>query len=437
MYWEREFETLERNKLERLQLERLKKTVGQAVRSPFYQKLYQQKGISADRLTHVEAIRELPFTTKQDLREHFPYGFLSLPKQEIIRLHSSSGTTGNPTVIFHNRHDIGSWANLMARSLYCAGVRDTDVFQNICGYGLFTGGLGFQYGIERLGCLSIPAGAGNSLRQIKLMQDYGTTAIHAIPSYLGRLYEVFQAEGLDPRKDTDLRLFVIGAEPHTEEQRQRIEEMFGVKAYNSFGLSEMNGPGVAFECTEQAGLHVWEDAFLIEILDPETLEPVPDGEFGELVMTTLDREAMPLIRYRTRDLTRIIPGTCACGRTHARLDRITGRSDDMFIVKGCNVFPMQIEGVLLKIPEVGSDYLITLERINGVDEMIVEVEVKKDWFNGDIARLDRLSRFITHQIRDEVLAKPIVRLVEPGSIPKSEGKAVRVVDKRVFDSVKL
>lgn len=437
MYWEKEFETLERNKLESLQLERLRRTVNQAVQATFYKELYRRKGISVDRLTHVEAIRELPFTTKQDLREHFPYGFLSLPKQEIIRLHSSSGTTGNPTVIFHNRHDISSWANLMARSLYCAGVRDTDVFQNICGYGLFTGGLGFQYGIERLGCLSIPAGAGNSLRQIKLMQDYGTTAIHAIPSYLGRLYEVFQAEGLDPRKDTNLRLFVIGAEPHTEEQRQRIEEMFGVKAYNSFGLSEMNGPGVAFECTEQAGLHVWEDAFFIEILDPETLEPVPDGEFGELVMTTLDREAMPLIRYRTRDLTRIIPGACACGRTHARLDRITGRSDDMFIVKGCNVFPMQIEGVLLKIPEVGSDYLITLERINGVDEMIVEVEVKKDWFNGDITRLDRLSKFITHQIRDEVLAKPIVRLVEPGSIPKSEGKAVRVMDKRVFDSVKI
>ena len=437
MYWEREFETIERNKLKSLQLERLKRTVNQAVQAPFYKERYRQEGISADHLTQVEAIRDLPFTTKQDLREHFPYGFLSLPKKDIIRLHSSSGTTGNPTVIFHNRHDISSWANLMARSLYCAGVRDTDVFQNICGYGLFTGGLGFQYGIERLGCLSIPAGAGNSLRQIKLMQDYGTTAIHAIPSYLGRLYEVFQSEGLDPRIDTDLRLFVIGAEPHTEEQRHRIEEMFGVKAYNSYGLSEMNGPGVAFECTEQAGLHIWEDAFLIEILDPETLEPVPDGEFGELVMTTLDREAMPLIRYRTRDLTRIIPGRCACGRTHARIDRIAGRSDDMFIVKGCNVFPMQIEGVLLKVPEVGSDYLITLERINGVDEMIVEVEVKKDWFNGDITRLDRLSKFITHQIRDEVLTKPIVRLVEPGSIPKSEGKAVRVVDKRVLDSVKL
>ena len=437
MYWQKEFEILNREDLKMLQVERLKKTIDYAARSPFYQKLFQQKGIVAEQIKYAEDIRKLPFTTKQDLRNNFPYGFLSLSKKELIRLHSSSGTTGNPTVIFHNRHDIQSWANLMARSLYCAGVRDTDVFQNICGYGLFTGGLGFQYGIERLGSLSIPAGAGNSLRQIKLMQDYGTTAIHAIPSYLGRLYEVFQSEGLDPRKDTDLRLFVIGAEPHTEEQRQRIEEMFGVKAYNSFGLSEMNGPGVAMECKEQAGLHIWEDAYLVEILDPETLEPVPDGELGELVMTTLDREAMPLIRYRTRDLTRIISGECACGRTHSRLDRIAGRSDDMFIIKGCNVFPMQIEGVLLKIPEVGSDYLITLEHIKGVDEMIVEVEVKKDWFNGDICWLDRLTKQITHQIRDEVLAKPIVKLVEPGSIPKAEGKAVRVVDNRVLNSVKI
>lgn len=437
MYWEKEFETITRGELKKLQVERLKRTINQAVRSPFYQELYQQKGIAAEQVKHVEDIHKLPFTTKQDLRNHFPYGFLTLPKKELVRLHSSSGTTGNPTVIFHNQHDIDSWANLMARSLYCAGVRDTDVFQNISGYGLFTGGLGFQYGIERLGCLSIPAGAGNSLRQIKLMQDYGTTAIHAIPSYLGRLYEVFQQQGLDPRRDTDLKIFVIGAEPHTEEQRQRIEEMFGVKAYNSFGLSEMNGPGVAFECTEQAGLHIWEDAYLVEIIDPDTLEPVPDGEIGELVMTTLDRQAMPLIRYRTRDLTRIIPGECACGRTHARLDRITGRSDDMFIIKGCNVFPMQIEGVLLKIPEVGSDYLITLEHINGVDEMVVEVEVKKNWFSGDISRLDRLTRQITQKIRDEVLAKPIVKLVEPGSIPKPEGKAVRVVDNRKYDSVKL
>lgn len=433
MYWQQELEALGKSGLEKLQVERLNRTIGYAIQSPFYGELYSRKGISPGLIYNVNQIQDLPFTTKQDLRENFPYGFLALPKKKLIRLHSSSGTTGNPTVIFHNRHDIKSWANLMARSLYCAGVRDTDVFQNICGYGLFTGGLGFQYGIETLGCLSIPAGAGNSTRQIKLMQDYGTTVAHAIPSYLGRLYEVFESMGLDPKKDTQLKTLVIGAEPHTEEQRGRIEEMFGVKAFNSFGLSEMNGPGVAFECIHQNGLHIWEDAFLVEIVNPDTLQAVEDGEYGELVMTTLDRQAMPLIRYRTRDITRIIPEKCECGRIHRRIDRITGRTDDMFIVKGCNVFPMQIEGVLLKIPEVGSDYMITLETINDSDEMVVEVEVKKDWFNGDLRRLDGLSKQITAQIRDEVLAKPIVKLVEAGSIPKTEGKAVRVSDKRKND----
>ncbi len=431
MYWQKEIETFGKSDLEKLQVERLNRTIAYAIQSSFYGELYSRKGISPGSIKNITQIQDLPFTTKQDLRNNFPYGFLSLPKKEVIRLHSSSGTTGNPTVIFHNRHDIKSWANLMARSLYCAGIRDTDVFQNICGYGLFTGGLGFQYGIETLGCLSIPAGAGNSMRQIKLMQDYGTTVAHAIPSYLGRLYEVFESLGLDPKKDTQLKTLVIGAEPHTEEQRGRIEEMFGVKAFNSFGLSEMNGPGVAFECTHQNGLHIWEDAYYVEIVDPDTLQPVADGEYGELVMTTLDRQAMPLIRYRTRDITRIIPEECECGRVHRRIDRITGRSDDMFIIKGCNVFPMQIEGVLLKIPEVGSDYMISLETINGSNEMVVEVEVKKEWFRGDIRKLDGLTKQITAQIRDEVLAKPIVKLVEFGSIPKSEGKAVRVTDNRL------
>lgn len=430
IFWENEIETLNRANLNKLQVEKLNKTLEQAQNSPYYGELFKQKGIKPGAIKNIEDITKLPFTTKQDLRNNFPYGFLSVNQKEVVRLHSSSGTTGNPTVIFHTANDLKNWANLMARSLFSAGLRDTDVFQNICGYGLFTGGLGFQYGIERLGALSIPAGAGNSLRQIKLMQDYGTTSAHAIPSYLTRLYDVFKELNLDPRRDTKLHTFVIGAEPHTEEQRRRIEDMFGVKAYNSFGLSEMNGPGVAFECTYQNGLHIWEDAYIVEILDPETLEPVKDGEIGELVMTTLDRTAMPLIRYRTRDLTRFLPGDCSCGRTHRRLDRIAGRSDDMFIVKGCNIFPMQIEGVLMKIPEVGSDYLITIETINDNDELIVEVEVKRDWFSGDIQKLDKITSLITHQIRDEVLVKPIIKLVEPGSLPQSEGKAVRVIDKR-------
>jgi phenylacetate-CoA ligase len=408
----------------------LNSTLDDAKRSPYYGELFRRNGKTQRDISEVSGIEVLPFTEKQHLRDHFPYGFLTLPQKEIIRLHSSSGTTGNPTVIFHNRHDIESWANLMARSLFCAGVRDTDVFQNIVGYGLFTGGLGFQYGIEKLGALSIPAGAGNSIRQIKLMRDYGTTAIHAIPSYMTRLYDVFREENLDPKRDTRLRLLCIGAEPHTEEHRQRIQELFGVKAYNSFGLSEMNGPGVAFECEFQTGLHIWEDAFLVEIVDPNTLKPVTEGEYGELVMTTLDREANPLIRYRTRDITRFIPGDCPCGRTHRRIDRITGRTDDMFILRGCNIFPMQIEGVLMKIPEVGDDYRITLETNNDLDDMLIDVEIKKDWFRGDLVFLDKLQKRLTHLIRDEVLVTPVIRLVEPGSLPKAEGKAVRVFDRR-------
>ena len=430
MYWEKELETLPRSDLEALQAKRLTAALQQAVRSPHYGACPEIHAALAHGLDSVERIRELPFTTKEDLRAHYPWGFLAADRKDVVRLHSSSGTTGNPTVVYHDRHDLASWANLMARSLYAAGVRETDIFQNICGYGLFTGGLGFQYGVERLGCLSIPAGAGNSPRQIKLMRDFGTTVAHAIPSYLGRLYDVFVEEGLNPRADTRLHTLVIGAEPHTEEHRRRIEEMFGVKAYNSFGLSEMNGPGVAFECTEQNGLHVWEDAYIVEIIDPKTLAPVPDGEVGELVMTTLDRRAMPVIRYRTRDLTRFLPGECKCGRVHRRLDRISGRSDDMFIVKGCNIFPMQVEGVLMKLPEVGDDYRIVLETIDDQDEMIVEVEVKNEWFRGDLTFLDRLQRQITHLLRDEVLLRPLVRLVEPGSIPKAEGKAVRVIDRR-------
>ena len=430
MYWEPELEQLERKALEGLQLKRFNDTLRQAARSPYYGRSKEVSRLVQSGVSSVEQIRELPFTTKNDMRNEFPWGLLAADKREVVRLHSSSGTTGNPAVVYHSRHDLDSWANLMARSMFAAGVRDNDVFQNICGYGLFTGGLGFQYGAEKLGCLSIPAGAGNSLRQIKLMRDFGTSVAHAIPSYLGRLFDVFQEEGLDPRRDTRLHTLVIGAEPHTKDHRRRIEEMFGVKAYNSFGLTEMNGPGVAFECTEQNGLHIWEDAYIVEIIDPVTLQPVADGETGELVMTTLDRQAMPVIRYRTRDLTRFLPGHCPCGRSHRRLDRISGRSDDMFIVKGCNIFPMQVEGVLMKLPEVGDDYRIMLETIEDQDEMIVEVEVKREWFNGDIAFLDRLQKRLTHLIRDEVLVRPLIKLVEPGSIPKAEGKAVRVFDCR-------
>jgi phenylacetate-CoA ligase len=430
MCWQPEFETLPRERLAALQVERLQATLARAAKSPYYGALFAERGIAPQDITDISQIRDLPFTTKEDLRGNYPYGFLTVPRDELVRLHCSSGTTGNPTVIFHNRHDLASWASLVARSLYAAGARPHHVFQNICGYGLFTGGLGFQYGAECLGMLTIPAAAGNSRRQIKLMQDFGTNVVHAIPSYLTRLYDVFLELGVDPVKDTQLKLLVIGAEPHSEETRRRIEGLFGVKAFNSYGLSEMNGPGVAFECEHQNGLHIWEDCFVVEIVNPETLEPVAEGEMGELVLTTLDRQAMPIIRYRTRDLTRFLPGTCACGRTSRRIDRITGRSDDMFIIRGCNVFPIQVEKVLMEIPQVGSDYVIVLETKEDNDQMTIEVEVSREWFTDDYGKLESLRRLIAHRVRDEVLVTPHVRLVEPGALPKAEGKAVRVRDLR-------
>lgn len=428
-YFEPKIETISRPDLEKLQLERLKSTIAQAVKSPFYGKLYAEKGIDVNTIQSIDDIRKLPFTTKQDMRDNYPFGFLACDQKEVTRLHSSSGTTGNPTVICHTKNDLDTWANRVARSFYMVGLRDTDVIQNSSGYGMFTGGLGMQAGIERLGAMSIPAAAGNSLRQIKFIMDFGTTAIHAIPSYALRLADVFEEVGIDPKTQTHLTTFLIGAEPHTEETRRKIEERFGVKAYNSFGMTEMSGPGVAFECQEQNGMHIWEDSYLVEIVDPDTLEPVPDGEIGELVLTTLDREAMPLIRYRTRDLTRFLTEECPCGRTHRRLDRIKGRSDDMFIVKGVNIFPMQIEKILMQFPELGTNYLITIEPVDNNDVIFVDVELNS-LTSDDFSALQNLGKEITRRIKDEILVTPKVRLVSRGSLPQSEGKAVRVKDLR-------
>lgn len=428
LYWEEDIETMSRQKLNDLQLQRLRKTIHIASNSPYYKKVFNEHGITEETIQTLEDIKKLPFTTKADMRENYPFGLVAGEMKDSVRLHSSSGTTGNPTVIVHSQHDLDSWANLVARCLYMVGLRNTDVFQNSSGYGMFTGGLGFQYGAERLGALTVPAAAGNSKRQIKFITDFGTTALHAIPSYAIRLAEVFEEENIDP-KDTNLRVLLIGAEPHTDEQRKKIEKMLNVKAYNSFGMSEMNGPGVAFECTEQYGMHFWEDCFYVEVINPDTLEPVPVGEVGELVLTTLDREMMPLIRYRTRDLTRILPGECPCGRSHIRIDRIKGRSDDMFIIKGVNIFPMQIEKILVQFPELGSNYLITLKTKDHQDEMVVEVELN-DLSTDNYIKLEELRKNITRQLKDEILITPKVKLVNKGSLPQSEGKAIRVRDLR-------
>lgn len=429
MYLHKELETMTRPEIEKLQLERLQKTVRHCMNSPFYKKRFEENNLKPEDIKTLDDLRKIPFTTKQDLRDTYPFGIASVPLEKATRLHSSSGTTGNPTVILHTQKDLDEWANAVARCLHMVGLRPSDVFQNSSGYGMFTGGLGFQYGAERLGMLTVPAAAGNTKRQIKFMTDFGTTAVHAIPSYAARIYEVMQEMGVDPRRDTKLKTLIIGAEPHSEEQRRRIEQMLGVKAYNSFGMSEMCGPGVAFECTEQNGLHIWEDYYIVEIVDPETLEPVPEGEVGELVLTTINREAMPLLRYRTRDLTRILPGECPCGRHHARLDRMKGRSDDMIILKGVNIFPIQIETILLQFKELSTDYLITLETIDTNDEMTIEVELN-EMFTDDYARLQSLTREITRQLKDEILVTPRIKLMPKGALPKSEGKAVRVKDLR-------
>ncbi len=428
MYWNVELETLNPAALQELQLSRLRQTVERAAQSRFYSRRLQEAGVAAANLKSVKDISRIPFTTKDDLRAH-GLEMLTLPLSDMVRLHASSGTTGQATVIYYTRQDIETWADLVARSMYMTGMRATDVFQNMMGYGLFTGGLGFHYGAERLGALTIPIGAGNSLRQLQLMQQFGTTAVHIIPSYALYLLNTFAQSGLDPR-DLPLRLAFLGAEPHSEDMRQRIEAAYGLKAYNSYGLSEMNGPGVAFECPEQNGLHVWEDSFLLEVLDPHTLEPVPPGVPGELVFTNLTRQGMPLLRYRTRDLASFDDSPCPCGRGFRRLSRIMGRTDDMLIVKGVNIFPMQIDKVLMAMPEVGTHYLVELSRKDFSDIMLVKVEVQQNFFNEDLRYLKQLQKRITEALKSELLVTPRVELVEPNTLPRTEGKAQRVIDNR-------
>jgi phenylacetate-CoA ligase len=430
MYWEKEIETMDRIDLSRLQMVRLGETLERVKKSPHYAKRFTEMGLDTDGIRTPADMDRLPLTTKEDLRENWPYGFLACSRDELIRMHSSSGTTGRATVIFHTAGDIAAWTNLLARCMYMVGMRRSDVFQNMMTYGLFTGGLGFHYGAERIGALVIPAGAGNSKRQIQLMRDFETTAIHIIPSYALHLSSVFAEVGVDPRRDTKLRMAFLGAEPHSEKMRRKIEKLYGFKAFNSYGLSEMNGPGMAFECPEQNGMHIWEDNFIAEVIDPVTLKPLPDGEEGELVTTTLLREGMPILRYRTKDLTRIIPGPCPCGRTHRRIERIKGRTDDMMILKGVNIFPIQIEKKLMEIPGVGTNFVIILDRAGYNDSLTVKVEVQKEFFGGDLKQLEALRRRIVEELKSDILISPKVDLVEPDSLPKSEGKAKRVIDNR-------
>jgi phenylacetate-CoA ligase len=432
-YWNEKMETLPRPELEAYQLERLKTMVNYALRTPFYRERLGREGIrSGEDIKSLGDLRRIPFTTKQDLRNGFPYGFLSINRDEVIRLHASSGTTGIPTTIYFNREDIARWTSFVARCIYGTGCNRTDVFQNMITYGLFTGGLGFHSGGEEVGMLVIPAGPGNTTRQFKLMQDFGTTVVHATPSFLLHVESKMREEGVS-RDSIRLKRAFAGAEPYSEDTRRRIEALLNIDVYNSYGLSEMNGPGVAFECQAKQGLHLWEDGYIGEIVNPDTLEPVPDGETGELVLTILCREATPILRYRTRDLSAFYPEPCVCGRTHRRLRRITGRTDDMLIINGVNIFPSQIEEVIMSIKEVGNNYLIVVEKDGVLDRLTVKTEVGPAIFMDDARPLNALRERIRKTLQASITVNPRVELHEPGTLPISEGKAKRVLDNRPRD----
>jgi phenylacetate-CoA ligase len=433
-YWHPEKEKMDRADLKIFQLEALKKTFNSALRTDFYGKRLAEAGIkNADDIKSLDDIKRIPFTTKHDLRTAFPYGMLAVSKDEVLRLHASSGTTGIPTTIYFNRNDITSWTGLVARSIFSTGCDKRDVFQNMITYGLFTGGLGFHYGAEEVGMLVIPSGPGNTSRQFRLMRDYGTTVVHATPSFLLHVESKMREEGIE-RDGINLKRAFAGAEPYSEDTRRRIEELLHIDVFNSYGLSEMNGPGVAFECQCKNGMHLWEDAFLAEIIDPDTLETLPDGETGELVLTTLRREAMPVLRYRTRDITAFYTESCPCGRVHRRISRIKGRNDDMLIINGVNIFPSQIEEVVMSIKETGNNYLIVVEKEGFMDRLTVKIEISPETFKDDDARmLNSIRENIRHTLQTAITVNPKIELVESKSLPVSEGKAKRVQDNRPKD----
>jgi len=431
MIWNDEFETLPREAIESLQLKRLQNVVNRVYNMvPFYRQKFDAAGIKPAQIKSLVDLARLPFTLKQDMRDNYPYGLFAVPLTQIVRIHASSGTTGKPTVVGYTRRDIDAWSELMARSFVAAGAHQGDVIHNAYGYGLFTGGLGAHYGAETLGASVIPMSGGNTKKQIMIMQDFGSTVITCTPSYSLYLAEVAREEGLDVR-NFKLRIGILGAEPWSESMRREIEEKLNIKAIDIYGLSEILGPGVAIECIEaQNGLHIWEDHFLPEIINPETGEVLPLGEKGELVITTLTKEGIPLVRYRTRDITRIIPQPCICGRTHVRIERMSGRSDDMLIIRGVNVFPSQIESVLFNIEGVEPHYQLIVDREENLDTLEVQVEVNEETFSDEVKVLQDLSEKIRKEIKDLLGITCKVRLVEPKSITRSEGKAKRVIDKR-------
>ncbi len=432
LYWDQEKECMARDNLEELQLRRLKETVFRVYAFvPAYKAKMDEKGIKPDDINSLDDITNLPFTTKQDLRENYPFGLFAIPMSDVIRIHSSSGTTGKPTVVGYSKKDLDIWTELMARALFSAGATKRSVIQNAYGYGLFTGGLGVHYGAERVGSSVIPSSGGNSKRQIMLMQDFGTTILTCTPSYALFMAEIMEEMGVKPG-DLKLQSGIFGAEPWSENMRREIEMKLEINAFDIYGLSEIIGPGVAIECNNKKGLHIAEDHFIPEIIDPITHEVLPDGSQGELVITTITKEALPIIRYRTRDLTTLNRESCSCGRTHVRMHKVLGRSDDMVIIRGVNVFPSMVESVLLNVPGVEPHYLLIVDRIGNLDVLEVQVEVSEKIFSDEVRKLEDLGKLITRELESALGVSVKVRLVEPKTIERSEGKAKRVIDRRNF-----
>ena len=426
-----DFETMPREGLEAIQLRRLQTTLERVYATvPFYKKSFDAAGIKPEDIKSLDDLRRIPFTTKQDLRDNYPYDMFAVPMGQVVRIHASSGTTGKPTVVGYTKRDIDTWAELMARSMSAAGATHGDIIHNAFGYGLFTGGLGAHYGAEKLGASVIPVSGGNTKRQITIMQDFKPTILCGTPSYILHLAEVADEMGVD-FKDLSFKSGIFGAEPWTENMRQDLEAKLDLKAVDIYGLSEVIGPGVSIECVEeQQGLHVFEDHFIVEIVDPKTFEPVPHGEPGELVFTSITKEAFPVIRYRTKDITSLNPVPCTCGRTHVRMNKPSGRTDDMLIIRGVNVFPSQIESVLMENKKIQPHYQLEVNRQGNLDTLTVKVEMDEELFSDDIKGLQRMEAGISRDIKEHLGVSAKVSLVEPKTIERSQGKAVRVIDNR-------
>jgi len=430
MIWNPNKECMSREQMRELQGKRLQKLVQYVYHNvPFYRNKMQEMNVSPEDIVTIDDIVKLPFTTKQDLRDNYPYGLQAAPASEIVRVHASSGTTGNPTIVGYTRKDLAVWSEVMTRCLTAFGVTRDDTFSVSYGYGLFTGGLGAHYGVENLGATVIPASTGNTEKHIRLIRDLNITGIACTPSYALYLAETLDKMGID-KSEIGLRVGAFGAEPWTENMRKEIESRLGLKGYNIYGLSEIMGPGVSYECREQNGSHINEDHFYPEIINPDTLEQLPYGEQGELVFTTLTKEGMPLLRYRTKDLCTLMDGECPCGRTSVRMGRIVGRSDDMLIIRGINVFPSQVESVILEMPEFEPQYMLVVDRVNNLDTIQVQVEVRKDFFSDDIGSMLAMKKRLSDKLKSVLSIAADVRLMEPGSIERAQGKGKHVIDKR-------